>query len=100
MTDAEVIIADFIRVSLEVHPDLDVANGSITSCYKRDTFEDLFGTIGELYHDFIMFNLPTKTLTIDIEEKVVKITLTYDGLRVLLDVLPSMLMKRIKKEGK
>lgn len=88
MDDATKIIDDFIRVSKEVHPDLDAPDGSITAIYKRNSFEDLWEAIGELYYTCVAFHIPTKCLSIDITDTLVKITLSYKGLKVLLPVYP------------
>lgn len=86
MDNVTQIIDDFIRVSKEVHPDLDAPDGSITAIYKRNSFEDLWEAIGELYYTFVAFHIPTKCLSIDITDTLVKITLSYKGLKVLLPV--------------
>lgn len=86
MDDVTQIIDDFIRVSKEVHPDLDAPDGSITSIYKRDSFGNLWEAIGELYYTFVAFHIPTKYLSIDITDTLVKITLSYKGLKVLFPV--------------
>ena len=86
MDDVTQIIDDFIRVSKEVHPDLDAPDGSITSIYKRDSFGNLWEAIGELYYSFVAFHIPTKYLSIDITDTLVKITLSYKGLKVLFPV--------------
>lgn len=86
--DVNKIIDDFIRVSKEVHPDLNAPDGSITSIYKRNSFWDLFDAIGELYRKLVALNVPTKCLSIEITDTLVKITLTYKGLKVLLPVYP------------
>lgn len=88
MDDVTQIIDDFIRVSKEVHPDLDVPDGSITSIYKRNSFENLWEAIGELYYTCVAFHIPTKCLSIDITDTLVKITLSYKGLKVLIPVYP------------
>lgn len=86
MDDVTQIIDDFIRVSKVVHPDLDAPDGSITSIYKRDSFGNLWEAIGELYYTFVAFHIPTKCLSIDITDTLVKITLSYKGLKVLFPV--------------
>lgn len=86
MDDVTQIIDDFIRVSKEVHPDLDAPDGSITSIYKRNSFEDLWEAIGELYYTCVAFHIPTKCLSVDITDTLVKITLSYKGLKVLFPV--------------
>lgn len=88
MDDVTQIIDDFISVSKEVHPDLDAPDGSITSIYKRNSFENLWEAIGELYYTCVAFHIPTKCLSIDITDTLVKITLSYKGLKVLLPVYP------------
>lgn len=86
MDDVTQIIDDFIRVSKEVHPDLDAPDGSITSIYKRNSFEDLWEAVGELYYTCVAFHIPTKCLSVDITDTLVKITLSYKGLKVLFPV--------------
>ena len=88
MDDATKIIDDFISVSNEVHPDLDAPYGSIALSYKRNSFENLWEAIGELYYTCVAFHIPTKCLSIDITDTLVKITLSYKGLKVLLPVYP------------
>lgn len=88
MDNVTKIIDDFIRASKEVHPDLDAPYGSITAIYKRNSFEDLWEAIGELYYTCVAFHIPTKCLSIDITDTLVKITLSYKGLKVLLPVYP------------
>ena len=88
MDDVTQIIDDFICVSKEVHPDLDAPDGYITSIYKRNSFENLWEAIGELYYTCAAFHIPTKCLSIDITDTLVKITLSYKGLKVLLPVYP------------
>ncbi len=73
MDDVTQIIDDFICVSKEVHPDLDAPDGYITSIYKRNSFKNLW---------------EAKCLSIDITDTLVKITLSYKGLKVLLPVYP------------
>lgn len=80
------IIDDFIRASKEVHPDLDAPYGSITAIYKRNSFEDLWEAIGELYYTLVAFHIPTKYLNIDVAYHTVKIKLDYKGLKVLFPV--------------
>ena len=87
MRDASTkIIDDLIRVCKEVQPDLNAPDGSITALYKRTSFEDLFKTIGDLYHTLVCFNVPTKYLTIDVAYPIVKITLDYKGMEILCPV--------------
>lgn len=88
MDDVTKIIDDFISVSKEVHPNLDAPDGSITSIYKRNSFENLWEAIGELYYTCVAFHIPTKCLSIDVTDTLVKITLSYKGLKVLLPVYP------------
>lgn len=88
MDNVTKIIDDFIRVSKEVRPDLDAPDGSITAIYKRNSFEDLWEATGELYYTCVSFHIPTKCLSIDITDTLVKITLSYKGLKVLLPVYP------------
>lgn len=84
MRDASTkIIDDLIRVCKEVQPDLNAPEGSITAFYKRTYFEDLFKTIGCLYHTLVCFNIPTKYLTIDVAYPNVKITLDFKGMKIL-----------------
>ena len=80
MNDVTQIIYDFIRACKEDPPHLD-RDGEI--------FEDLWGTIGDLYKSFTLNHIPTKCLTIDIDDVDVTVTLTYDGLRAVLSVYPS-----------
>lgn len=81
--DGTRIIDDLMRVCKEVHPDLNATKGSITAIYKRTSFENLFKTIGELYHTLVCFNIPTKYLNIDITEDLVKIKMDYKCLKAL-----------------
>lgn len=80
------IIDDLIRVCKEVQPDLNAYDGSITAIYKRTSFEDLYKTIGELYHTLVCFNIPTKYLTIEVAYPIVKITLDFKGMKILCPV--------------
>lgn len=86
MDDVTQIIDDFRRVCKKVHPDLDAPDGSITSIYRRNSFEDLWEAIGELYYTCVAFHIPTKCLSVDITDTLVKITLSYKGLKVLFPV--------------
>lgn len=86
MNDVTQIIDDFISVSKEVHPNLDASNGSIALSYKRNSFEDLWKAIGELYYTCVAFHIPTKYLNIDVAYHTVKIKLDYKGLKVLFPV--------------
>ena len=87
MRDASTkIIDDLIRVCKEVQPDLNAPDGSITALYKRTSFEDLFKTIGYLYHTLVCFNIPTKYLNIDVAYPLVYIKLDYKGLKILCPV--------------
>ena len=88
MNDVTQIIYDFIHECKADPPHLD-GDGEIFSIYDRNSFEDLWGTIGDLYKVFTLNHIPTKCLTIDIDDVDVTVTLTYDGLRVLLSVYPS-----------
>lgn len=88
MDDVTQIIDDFICASKEVHLDLDAPDGYITAIYKRNSFENLWEVIGELYYTCVAFHIPTKCLSIDITDTLVKITLSYKGLKVLLPVYP------------
>lgn len=88
MDDVTNIIDDFISVSKEVHPNLDASDGSIDLIYKRNSFEDLWEAIGEMYYTCVAFHIPTKYLSIYITDTLVKITLSYKGLKVLLTVYP------------
>lgn len=80
------IMDDFLNVCKVVQPDLNASEGSITAIYKRDSFEDLYKTIGELYDTLVCFDIPTKYLNIAIEYPVVKIKLDYKGLKILCPV--------------
>lgn len=82
------IIDDFRRVCKDVQPDLNAHDGSITAIYKRNSFCDLFDTIGELYHTLVAFHMPTNGLTIEITESLVKIKMTYKCLKALFYVDP------------
>lgn len=101
MENVAMIFTNFIRVSLKVRPDLNAVDGSITSVYNRDSFEDLWTDIGELYHTFILMNIPTKTLNIDITDTEVNINLKYEGLKILLGTYSDYLARKLKnkKEG-
>lgn len=50
------------------------------------SFGNLWEAIGELYYTFVAFHIPTKYLSIDITDTLVKITLSYKGLKVLFPV--------------
>lgn len=84
--DVTKIIDDLIRVCKDVQPDLNAPQGSITAIYKRNSFEDLFQTIGELYHTLVAFHIPTKYLNIDVRYPLVYITLDYKGMKILCPV--------------
>lgn len=84
-TDGTKIIDDFRRVCKVVQPDLN-NNGNIMAMYKRNSFDDLFDTIGELYYTLVAFHIPTKYLNIDVAYHTVKIKLDYKGLKVLFPV--------------
>lgn len=86
MDDVTQIIDDFRRVCKKVQPDLNAHDGSITAIYKRDSFEDLWEAIGELYYTLVAFHMPTKYLNIDVAYHTVKIKLDYKGLKVLFPV--------------
>lgn len=86
MDDVTQIIDDFRRVCKKVQPDLNAHDGSITAIYKRNSFEDLWETIGELYYTLVAFHIPTKYLNIDVAYHTVKIKLDYKGLKVLFPV--------------
>lgn len=94
MDDVTQIIDDFRRVCKKVQPDLNAHDGSITAIYKRNSFEDLWEAIGELYYTCVAFHIPTKCLSIDITDTLVKIKLSYKGLKVLLPVYPEEEGKR------
>ena len=79
------IINDLIRVCKDIHPDLDNPDGSITGIYKREDFEDLFQTIGDLYHRLVVFHIPTAFLTIEVEEKQVYFEMAFEGMKMLLE---------------
>ena len=86
MDDVTQIIDDFRRVCKKVQPDLNAHDGSITAIYKRNSFEDLWEAIGELYYALVAFHIPTKYLNIDVAYHTVKIKLDYKGLKVLFPV--------------
>ena len=86
MDDVTQIIDDFRRVCKKVQPDLNAHDGSITAIYKRNSFEDLWEAIGELYYTLVAFHIPTKYLNIDVAYHTVKIKLDYKGLKVLFTV--------------
>lgn len=86
MDDVTQIIDDFRRVCKKVQPDLNAHDGSITAIYKRNSFEDLWEAIGELYYTLVAFHIPTKYLNIDVACHTVKIKLDYKGLKVLFPV--------------
>lgn len=86
MDDVTQIIDDFRRVCKKVQPDLTAHDGSITAIYKRNSFEDLWEAIGELYYTLVAFHIPTKYLNIDVAYHTVKIKLDYKGLKVLFPV--------------
>lgn len=86
MDDGTQIIDDFRRVCKKVQPDLTAHDGSITVIYKRNSFEDLWEAIGELYYTLVAFHIPTKYLNIDVAYHTVKIKLDYKGLKVLFPV--------------
>lgn len=86
MDDVTQIIDDFRRVCKKVQPDLNANDGSITAIYKRNSFENLWEAIGELYYTCVAFHIPTKCLSVDITDTLVKITLSYKGLKVLCPV--------------
>lgn len=88
MDDVTKIIDDFRRVCKKVQPDLNAPDGSITVIYKRNSFENLWEAIGEQYYTCVAFHIPTKYLSIDITDTLVKITLSYKGLKVLFPVYP------------
>lgn len=84
--DGTKIIDDFRRVCKEVQPNLNAHDGSITVIYKRNSFCHLFDAIGELYYTCVAFHISTKCLSVDITDTLVKITLSYKGLKVLFPV--------------
>ena len=86
MDDVTQIIDDFRRLCKKVQPDLNAHDGSITVIYKRNSFEDLWEAIGELYYTLVAFHIPTKYLNIDVAYHTVKIKLDYKGLKVLFPV--------------
>ena len=86
MDDVTQIIDDFRRVCKKVQPDLTAHDGSITVIYKRNSFEDLWEAIGELYYTLVASHIPTKYLNIDVAFHTVKIKLDYKGLKVLFPV--------------
>lgn len=84
--DVTKIIDALIRVCKDVQPDLNAPDGSITAVYKRDSFWDLFDAIGELYLTLVASRIPTKYLSIEITDNLVKITLDYKGMKILCPV--------------
>ena len=86
MDDVTQIIDDFRMVCKKVQPDLTAHDGSITVIYKRNSFEDLWEAIGELYYTLVASHIPTKYLNIDVAYHTVKIKLDYKGLKVLFPV--------------
>ena len=86
MDDVTQIIDDFRRVCKKVQPDLTAHDGSITVIYKRNSFEDLWEAIGELYYTLVASHIPTKYLNIDVAYHTVKIKLDYKGFKVLFPV--------------
>lgn len=86
MDDVTQIIDDFRRVCKKVQPDLNAHDGSITVIYKRNSFEDLWEAIGELYYTLVAFHIPTKYLNIDIRYPLVYIALDYKGMKILCPV--------------
>lgn len=76
------IIDGFLNVCKAVHPDFKNA-GTIMGIYNRNSFDDLFGTIAELYYRLVAFHIPTKYLNIDITEDLVKIKMDYKCLKAL-----------------
>lgn len=83
--DGTRIIDAFLSVCKVVQQDFD-NNGSIMTMYQRTSFEDLYKTIGELYHTLVCFNIPTQYLTIFIDYPVVKFKLDYKALKILYSV--------------
>lgn len=88
--DYEIGLANFDKniCTISYFKKEDATYGSITAIYKRNSFEDLWEAIGELYYTCVAFHIPTKCLFIDITDTLVKITLSYKGLKVLLPVYP------------
>lgn len=82
--DGTKIIDAFLSVCKVVQPDLE-NEGSIMAVYSRNIFEDLYKTIGELYHTLVCFGIPTQYLTIFIDYPVVKFRLDYKALKILYD---------------
>lgn len=76
------IIDDILEACKVGHPDFDAAS-SISAVYDRYYFDDLFKTIGDLYHTLVAFHIPTKYLKIDVGANSVWITLDYKGLKIL-----------------
>lgn len=76
------IIDDMLEACKVGHPDFN-NHGFISAVYERNYFEDLFQTIGDLYHTLVCFNIPTKYLTIDVAYPLVKITLDFKGMKLL-----------------
>lgn len=79
------IIDDMLEACKVGHPDFN-ATGVISAVYDRYYFEDLFHTIGDLYHTLVAFHIPTKYLKIDVGANSVWITLDYKGLKILCPV--------------
>lgn len=76
------IIDGFLNVCKAVHPDFKNA-GTIMAIYNRNSFDDLFGTIAELYYRLVAFHIPTKYLNIDITDDLVRVKLDYKGLKLM-----------------
>ena len=76
------IIDGFLNVCKVVHPDFK-NSGTAMAIYKRSYFDDLFGTIAELYYRLVAFHIPTKYLNIDITDDLVKVKLDYKGLELM-----------------
>lgn len=76
------IIDGFLNVCKVVHPDFK-NSGTIMAIYQRNSFDNLFETIGELYYRLVAFHIPTKYLNIDITEDLVKVKLDYKGLKLM-----------------
>lgn len=76
------IIDGFLNVCKVVHPDFK-NGGTVRAVYKRSYFDDLFGTIAELYYRLVAFHIPIKYLNIDITDDLVKVKLDYKGRKLM-----------------
>lgn len=76
------IIDDILEACKVGHPNFNTT-GFVSAVYERNYFEDIFKTIGDLYHTLVTFHIPTKYLKIDVGANSVWITLDYKGLKIL-----------------